>query len=104
MNEFAITLLLAWSACIFAAISLFEKVPGLAERGWWAALLPLLPMILGALTGPFAVPILANFLPWLEGLGSGSAMVIGAGAGAVAASSDKVRRQTILRNDRRLNK
>lgn len=101
--EVAATIFAAWSAGIFAVIAAVGRTP-IGQTAWWARLLPVLPLIIGGISGPTVVPMVAEHLPWLTGVGAGGAVLIGIGAGAVAASGYSAHRQTIRGRDRRIGR
>lgn len=99
--EVATAIFAAWSAGIFAVIAAVGRT-SISQAGWWARLLPVLPLIIGGVSGPTVVPLVAEHLPWLAGVSAGGAVLIGIGAGAVAASGHSAHRQTIRGRDRRI--
>lgn len=91
----------AWSAGIFAVIHAVSRTP-LGESPAWARILPVLPLLLGGISGPTVVPVVAEHLPWLSDIDTLGAIFLGIGAGAVAASGHSAHRQTIRGMDRRI--
>ena len=101
--ETATAIFAAWSAAIFAVIRAVDRTP-LGETATWARLLPVLPLLLGGLSGPTVIAIAADYLPILADVGVMGAVLLGIGAGAVAASGHSTHRQTILGRDRRIHR
>lgn len=99
--EFATAILAAWSAAIYAVIRVLNA-SALGAASWWARVLPLMPLILGALSGPTVIPLIAEHVAWLSEVGPLAAVVLGVGAGAVAASGHKAQRQTMKGEDHRI--
>lgn len=99
----ALAIFAAWSAGIFAVIEALGRTPA-GQSAWWARLLPVLPLALGGLSGPTMVPLAADHLEWLADVGTVGAVLIGIGAGAVAASGHSTTKQTVQGRDRRIRR
>ena len=99
--ETAATIFAVWSAAIFAVIEAVEHTP-VGQTSTWARVLPVLPLVVGGVTGPTVVPIAAEHLPWLTDVDTWGAAFLGIGAGAVAASGHGVGKQAISGRDERI--
>lgn len=99
--ETAAVIFTIWSAAIFAVLRSIDRTP-LGDTEIWARLLPVLPMAVGAVSGPTVVPLAVEHLDWLTDVDTWGAVAIGIGAGAVAASGHSSVKQTIRGRDRRI--
>lgn len=99
--ETAATIFAVWSAAIFAVLRAVDRTP-VGNTSAWARLLPVLPLVLGGLTGPTVVPLAAEHIEWLADVDTLGAVMIGVGAGAVAASGHATGKQTLAGRDRRI--
>lgn len=95
------TILAAWSAIIYGVIRAIQK-SGIGQTEAWARIVPLAPLILGGVMGPVAYQLAIHFLDGLPELGVYATVVIGIGAGAVAASGHSTQKQTIRGKDERI--
>lgn len=101
--ETATAIFACWSAAIWAVLRAVDRTP-VGDTATWARILPLMPLALGGLSGPTVVPIAAEHLPWLTAIDTFGAVLLGIGAGAVAASGHATGRQTVMGRDRRITR
>ncbi|RAL23038.1 hypothetical protein DL240_09130 [Lujinxingia litoralis] len=99
----ALMIFTGWSTAIFAVIEAIQRMPGVREHPGWARALPMMPLLLGGISGPAVLPLLAPHLPWLTQVGPPEAVMMGIGAGAVAASGHSARKQTLGGRDPRIS-
>lgn len=87
-----------WAASIYAAVDFLKRLAranGVANHPVYVRALPLVPAVLGAVSGYFVGPGILGTTP-------GTGAFFGVGAAAVAALSHSVHRQTIRGKDKRL--
>lgn len=90
---------IVWSAAIYAlvhALKALAKVNGFDRHAIYVRSLPLLPVLVGALSGAFIGP---QFFDWSVAGGA----FFGVGAAGMAATAHSVHRQTIRGRDARLS-
>ncbi|TXD38003.1 hypothetical protein FRC96_07760 [Lujinxingia vulgaris] len=100
--EQALMMVGVWSAAIYAVIEAMGRVPGVRDHPGWARAQPLMPLVLGGVTGPVVVDALAQQVGWAGEVGVGAAVLVGVGAGALAASGYSANKQTLRGKDRRI--
>lgn len=91
-------LYIMWSASIYALVQVIKtmaKANGFDTNAVYVRALPLLPALVGAVTGAFIGP---QFFGWTAAGGA----FFGVGAAGVAATAHSVHRQTIRGQDKRL--
>ncbi|RVU41535.1 hypothetical protein EA187_17910 [Lujinxingia sediminis] len=100
--EQALMMVGVWSAAIYAVIEAVWRVPGVRDHPGWARVQPLMPLVLGGVTGPVVVDALVEQVGWAGEVGVGAAVLVGVGAGALAASGYSANKQTLRGKDRRI--
>lgn len=99
--------LLVWAALLYGVVGFAKytaRAAGLRDHPAFVRTLPLVPYLLGAITGAWVLPAVARQveLAELAGMPVGIYAALGLGAGGLASLAYKVVRQTLAGDDKRL--